>query len=66
MFSDMFRNHLLMNALLAWATAQILKFIIYFHIPFELRVCFSSISDGKSILTKIHIGEFTTNPYCII
>ena len=29
MFSDMFRNHLLMNALLAWATAQILKFIIY-------------------------------------
>ena len=29
MFSDMFRNHLLMNALLAWASAQILKFIIY-------------------------------------
>ena len=29
MFSDIFRNHLLMNALLAWATAQILKFFIY-------------------------------------
>ena len=29
MFSDIFRNHLLMNALLAWATAQILKFLIY-------------------------------------
>ena len=29
MFSDLFRNHLLMNALLAWATAQILKFFIY-------------------------------------
>ena len=28
MFSDIFRNHLLMNALLAWATAQILKFFI--------------------------------------
>ena len=29
MFSDIFRNHLLMDALLAWATAQILKFFIY-------------------------------------
>ena len=29
MLSDIFSNHLLMNALLAWATAQILKFIIY-------------------------------------
>ena len=29
MFSDIFSNHLLMNALLAWATAQILKFFIY-------------------------------------
>ena len=29
MFSDIFRNHLLMNALLTWATAQILKFFIY-------------------------------------
>ena len=29
MFSDIFRNHLLMNALLAWATAQVLKFFIY-------------------------------------
>ena len=29
MFSDIFRIHLLMNALLAWATAQILKFFIY-------------------------------------
>ena len=29
MISDIFRNHLLMNALLAWATAQILKFFIY-------------------------------------
>ena len=29
MFSDIFRNHLLMNALLAWGTAQVLKFIIY-------------------------------------
>ena len=29
MFSDIFRNHLLMNALLAWAMAQILKFFIY-------------------------------------
>ena len=29
MFSDIFRNHLLMNALFAWATAQVLKFFIY-------------------------------------
>ena len=29
MLSDIFSNHLLMNALLAWATAQILKFFIY-------------------------------------
>ena len=29
MFSDIFRNHLLMNPLLAWATAQILKFFSY-------------------------------------
>ncbi len=26
MLSDIFSNHLLMNALLAWATAQLLKF----------------------------------------
>ena len=29
MLSDIFSNHLLMNALLAWATAQLLKFFIY-------------------------------------
>lgn len=29
MLSDLFSNHLLMNALSAWVTAQILKFIIY-------------------------------------
>ena len=29
MLSELFSNHLLMNALLAWAMAQILKFIIY-------------------------------------
>ena len=29
MLSDIISNHLLMNALLAWATAQILKFFIY-------------------------------------
>ncbi len=27
MLSDIFSNHLLMNALLAWATAQLLKFL---------------------------------------
>ena len=29
MLTDIFRNHLLMNALAAWAAAQVLKFIIY-------------------------------------
>ena len=29
MLQELLRNHLLINALLAWATAQILKFIIY-------------------------------------
>ena len=29
MLSDIISNHLLMNALLAWATAQLLKFFIY-------------------------------------
>ena len=29
MLSDIFSNHLLMNSLLAWATAQLLKFFIY-------------------------------------
>ena len=32
MLSDIFSNHLLMNALLAWFTAQVLKFIIYFAV----------------------------------
>ena len=29
MLSDLFSNHLLMNSLLAWAAAQVLKFVIY-------------------------------------
>ena len=29
MLSDIISNHLLMNALLAWATAQLLKFFIW-------------------------------------
>ena len=37
MFSDIFRNHLLMNALLAWATAQILKFFIYLAVNIDWK-----------------------------
>ena len=47
MLSDIISNHLLMNALLAWATAQLLKFFIYRkHNSVTRRISF--IADCKS------------------
>ena len=46
MFSDIFRNHLLMNALLAWATAQILKFFIYLAVNHSATVTALAVTSG--------------------
>ena len=42
MLSDIFSNHLLMNALLAWATAQLLKFFIYLAVTSGLEYGYDS------------------------